>query len=115
MDSTVGRTKPSVGAVSPPVPGGWPPAPYGHRHVAASRTLLASYVTRTPLRTSLRAQDMKDVNEMAAPLTIETESGNCTGKRNRHNGYYAGDFSAVPPLPHSRLTTAMMTVRGVPE
>lgn len=31
---------------------------------------------------------------MAASIFIEQESGTWTGRINRHNGYYAGDFSA---------------------
>jgi hypothetical protein len=36
------------------------------------------------------------VDEMAASLIIEEESGTCAGRHHQHNGYYAGDFSEVP-------------------
>jgi hypothetical protein len=47
---------------------------------------------------------------MAASIFNEQESGTWTGRINRHNGYYAGDFSArrispgAPPA-RSRLFT----------
>ena len=34
---------------------------------------------------------------MAATLIVEYESGTCTGFVHPHNGYWAGDFSAVSP------------------
>jgi hypothetical protein len=46
---------------------------------------------------------------MAASLIIEEESGTWTGSIHPHNGYYAGDFSDVPPLTQSQLD-ALMTV-----
>ena len=36
------------------------------------------------------------MDDMAASLIIEEESGTWTGSIHPHNGYYAGDFSAVP-------------------
>jgi hypothetical protein len=40
--------------------------------------------------------ELKEVDQMAASLIIEEESGTCAGKHHQHNGYYAGDFSEVP-------------------
>ncbi len=45
---------------------------------------------------------------MAASLIIESESGTCAGWVHRHNGYYAGDFSALRvtrPVPAGRRST----------
>lgn len=50
---------------------------------------------------------------MAASLIIEEESGTWTGWIHPHNGYYAGDFSDVPPPTQSQLA-ALMTLDGVP-
>jgi hypothetical protein len=49
------------------------------------------------------------MDDMAASIFIEQESGTWTGRINRHNGYYAGDFSArqttgAPPA-RSRLVS----------
>jgi hypothetical protein len=38
--------------------------------------------------------DPEGVNEMAASIFSEQESGTLTRRRHPHNGYYAGDFSA---------------------
>jgi hypothetical protein len=48
---------------------------------------------------------------MAASIFIEQESGTWTGRINRHNGYYAGDFSARAtgsgaPLARPRLVSS---------
>ena len=51
---------------------------------------------------------------MAASMIVEIESGTCAGIRNRHNGYYAGDFSDVPRRTQSQLA-AMVTLCRVPE
>jgi hypothetical protein len=50
---------------------------------------------------------------MASSLIIETESGTFTGKRNPHNGYYAGDFSDLPRLTQNQLA-ALITSSRVP-
>ena len=54
------------------------------------------------------------MDEMAASLIVESESGTWTGKHNSHNGYYAGDFSDVPQLPQRQLA-AMTALYRVPE
>ena len=46
---------------------------------------------------------------MAASRFIEQETGTYTGFRRQHNGYYAGDFTDVPPTTQSQLD-ALMTV-----
>ena len=46
---------------------------------------------------------------MAASMIIEEESGTWTGWLHPHNGYYAGDFTDVPPPTQSQLD-ALMTV-----
>jgi hypothetical protein len=48
---------------------------------------------------------------MAASIFTEQESGTWTGRINRHNGYYAGDFSARAtgsgaPLARPRLVSS---------
>ncbi|GEP35410.1 hypothetical protein NSZ01_31780 [Nocardioides szechwanensis] len=54
--------------------------------------------------------DPEDVNEMAASIFIEQESGNHTRRRHPHNGYYAGDFSA----PRTARRTAAADSLSVP-
>jgi hypothetical protein len=48
----------------------------------------------------------KDVDEMAASLVIEHETGTWYGQIHPHNGYYGGDFSRArrqsPPRPDTR-------------
>jgi hypothetical protein len=56
---------------------------------------------------------LKEVDEMAASLIREEESGTSTGKHHPHNGYYAGDFSDVP-LPTQSQLAALMTLRRFP-
>jgi hypothetical protein len=46
---------------------------------------------------------------MAASMILEQESGTWTGSIHPHNGYYAGDFTDVPPTTQSQLD-ALMTV-----
>ena len=46
---------------------------------------------------------------MAASMILEQESGSWTGSIHPHNGYYAGDFTDVPPTTQSQLD-ALMTV-----
>ena len=41
---------------------------------------------------------------MAASILVEQESGTWTGRINRHNGYYAGDFSAPRTTPGAPAT-----------
>jgi hypothetical protein len=48
---------------------------------------------------------------MAAALILEQDSGTWTGSTHPHNGYYAGDFSDVPPLTPSQLDTLMAVCR----
>lgn len=48
---------------------------------------------------------------MAASLVIEEESGTWTGWIHPHNGYYAGDFSDVPPATQSELAAVMSLCR----
>jgi len=48
---------------------------------------------------------------MAAALILEQDSGTWTGSIHPHNGYYAGDFSDVPPLTPSQLDTLMTVCR----
>lgn len=54
---------------------------------------------------------------MAASIFIEQESGTWTGRINRHNGYYAGDFSAhatgpaAPPARRRPLSSAEPATR----
>ena len=48
-----------------------------------------------------------EVDDMAASLIIEDESGTWTGRIHPHNGYYAGDLSEVPPPTQSQLATLM--------
>ena len=50
---------------------------------------------------------------MAAALMIEEESGTWTGSLHPHNGYYAGDFSDVPPATESQLA-ALTSLRRDP-
>jgi hypothetical protein len=50
---------------------------------------------------------------MPASLIIEQESGTWTGSIHPHNGYYAGDFSDVPPPTQSQLA-ALMSLCGDP-
>jgi hypothetical protein len=51
---------------------------------------------------------------MAASLCIEQESGTYTARfRHPHNGYYAGDFSDVPPATESQLA-ALTSLRRDP-
>jgi hypothetical protein len=50
---------------------------------------------------------------MAAALLIEEESGTWTGSLHPHNGYYAGDFSDVPPATESQLA-ALTSLRRDP-
>lgn len=38
---------------------------------------------------------------MAAALTIELETGVCSGRLHPHNGYYAGDFSSGSSAPRA--------------
>lgn len=38
---------------------------------------------------------------MAATITIEEESGVCSGRLHPHNGYYAGDFSSGSSAPRA--------------
>jgi hypothetical protein len=57
--------------------------------------------------------DLKEVDDMAASLLIEAESGTWTGRIHPHNGYYAGDFSDVPRLTQSELA-ALMTLDRFP-
>jgi len=38
----------------------------------------------------------KDANDTVSYLIIEEESGTSSGSAHPQNGYYAGDFSAVP-------------------
>ena len=60
----------------------------GYRKPAVGRS------TKTP-KTS--RESPKEVDDMAASLIIEEESGTYTGRaRHDHNGYYAGDFSGQP-------------------
>jgi len=61
------------------------------RGVHAPSVVNNKFETRTPLRTSL-SPEPKEVDEMAASLIIEQESGTSTGWIHPHNGYYAGDF-----------------------
>jgi hypothetical protein len=56
---------------------------------------------------------VKDVDEMASSMIIETESGTFTGKHNSHDGYYAGDFSDLPRLTQNQLA-ALITPCRVP-
>ena len=65
--------------------------------------LKALHTARNP---GVRAQQTKEVLEMAASRFIEEESGTFTPRfRRRHNGYYAGDFSPAPlTVPALRLT-----------
>ena len=42
---------------------------------------------------------------MAASLTVELEHGTSEGRGHPHNGYYAGNFSAVPYLDLSARNT----------
>ncbi len=49
------------------------------------------------------------MDDMAASLIIEEESGTWTGWIHPHNGYYAGDFRDVPAPTQSQLA-ALMTV-----
>ena len=44
---------------------------------------------------------LRDVNEMAASIFIEQESGTSTRPIHRHNGYYAGDFSGPRAAPRT--------------
>ena len=53
------------------------------------------------------------MDDMAASLIIEKESGTWTGCIHPHNGYYAGDFRDVPPLTQSELA-ALTTLDRVP-
>ena len=48
---------------------------------------------------------------MAASLIIVEESGTWTGCIHPHNGYYAGDFSDVPPPTQSQLAALMALCR----
>jgi hypothetical protein len=48
---------------------------------------------------------------MAASLIIEEESGTWNGWIHPHNGYYAGDFSDVPPATQSQLDVLMNVCR----
>jgi hypothetical protein len=52
---------------------------------------------------------MTEVDDMAAALIIEAESGTWTGSIHPHNGYYAGDFSDAPPPTQSQLD-ALITI-----
>ncbi|MFC5262075.1 hypothetical protein ACFPJ1_08135 [Kribbella qitaiheensis] len=56
---------------------------------------------------------MTEVDDMAASLIIEEESGTWTGWIHPHNGYYAGDLSDVPPPTQSQLA-ALMTLSRDP-
>ena len=49
---------------------------------------------------------------MAASIVIEEESGVYTGRVHPHNGYYAGDFGA---LPHVEPTPWQPVARFDPE
>jgi hypothetical protein len=48
---------------------------------------------------------------MATALMIEEESGTWTGSLHPHNGYYAGDFSDVPPATQSQLAALTTLLR----
>ncbi len=48
-----------------------------------------------------------------AALILEQESGTWTGSSHPHNGYYAGDFSDVPPLTQHQLDDLMTAYREV--
>ena len=50
---------------------------------------------------------------MAAALILEQESGIWTGSSHPHNGYYAGDFSDVPPLTRNELDDLMTVCHDV--
>jgi hypothetical protein len=54
-----------------------------------------------------RPPELTEVDDMAASLIIEIESGTWTGEIHPHNGYYAGDFSDVPPATQSQLAELM--------
>jgi hypothetical protein len=54
---------------------------------------------------------MNEVDDMAASLIIEEESGTWTGWIHPHDGYYAGDFSDVPPPTQSQLDVLMSVFR----
>jgi hypothetical protein len=45
----------------------------------------------------VKAFDEREVSTMAATIDIEIESGVFTGPVQKHQGYYAGDFSRRPP------------------
>jgi hypothetical protein len=44
---------------------------------------------------------------MPASLIVEQDSGTWTGSIHPHNGYYAGDFSDVPPATQGQLAALM--------
>ena len=46
---------------------------------------------------------------MAGKIPVEFDTGTYRGHVHPHNGYYAGDFSDVPPSTQSQLD-ALMTV-----
>jgi hypothetical protein len=58
---------------------------------------------------------MTEVDDMAAALIIEAESGTWTGSIHPHNGYYAGDFSDIPPATQSQLAALMSLCRDSAE
>ena len=53
------------------------------------------------------------MDDMAASLIIEEESGTWTGSIHPHNGYYAGDYSDVPPSTQSQLAALMTLCRDL--
>jgi hypothetical protein len=53
--------------------------------------------------------ELKVVDDMAAALILEEDSGTWTGGIHPHNGYYAGDFSDSPPSTQSQFD-ALITV-----
>jgi hypothetical protein len=57
--------------------------------------------------------ELMEVDDMAAPLIIEEESGTWTGGIHPHNGYYAGDLSDVPPPTQTQLAV-LTTLCRVP-
>ena len=72
-----------------------------HANSVVNTTRIAEHQPQPP--------ELNGVDDMAASLIIEVESGPCTGWVHPHNGYYAGDFSDVP-LPTQSQLAALMTL-----
>ena len=51
---------------------------------------------------------------MAGSLVIEEESGIYSGRSHPHNGYYAGDFSALPVRTDLSISTLWVTPVSAP-